>query len=293
MAGLPKKNADLMIRLALLLVFVCCFTLATQLAPVFESLQARSGASGSPLLALMGDSRRLFANQFFAMADVYFHSGFYPTIFDARKKEGPTHLDVASHEEPGDAKNGHEEPDEDDNFLGKPKDWIDEFGRNFFPTTHTHLAGMKAREILPWLKLSAEMDPKRIDTYVTAAYWLRTSLNKPNEAEEFLRDGLRANPDSHEILLELGRVYYYSKKNPWVARNIWEQALKDWREQDKAKENPDPHVEEEILGELVRDDERSGDLKQLLADLEELKKVAPGKGSLEKYIEEVKAKLAH
>jgi tetratricopeptide (TPR) repeat protein len=282
-----------MIRLALLFVFVCCFTLATQLAAVFASLQARGGRSGSPLLVLVGDSRRLFANQFFTMADVYFHSGYYPTIFDARKKEGPTHLDVASHEDPNAPKAAHEEPDEDDQFMGKPKDWIEQFGRNFFPTEHTHLQGVNAREIMPWLKLSAEMDPKRIDTYVTASYWLRTRLDKPDEAEQFLREGLRANPDSHEILLELGRVYFYNKENPRVARNIWELALNKWRQQNLAGENPDPHVQQEILGELVRDDQQSGNLKQLLADLEELEKATPMKGTLDKEIQDVKAKLAH
>ena len=35
----------------------------------------------------MGDSRRLFANQFFVEADVYFHSGYYPTIFDTPEAE--------------------------------------------------------------------------------------------------------------------------------------------------------------------------------------------------------------
>jgi tetratricopeptide (TPR) repeat protein len=282
-----------MIRLALLLVFVCCFTLATQLAPVFESLKAGSRESGNPLLVLVGDSRRLFANQFFVMADVYFHSGYYPTIFDARKKEGPSHLDVASHEEAGGDRPAHQEPDDDDSFLGKPKDWIEQFGRNFFPTVHTHLEGPNAREIMPWLKLSAEMDPKRIDTYVTASYWLRTRLDKPAEAEQFLREGLRANPDSHEILLELGRVYYYNKKDPRVARNIWELALNKWRRQDQAGENPNPHVQEEILGELVRDDQQSGNLKQLLADLEELEKTSSSKGTLDKEIQDVKARLAH
>jgi tetratricopeptide (TPR) repeat protein len=293
MVGLPKENSDRMIRLVLLLVFVCCFTLATQLAPVFESLQARSGTAGGPLLVLLGDSRRLFANQFFTMADVYFHSGYYPTIFDARKKEGPTHLDVASHQEANGEKPKPEEPDDDDQFLGKPKDWIDKFGRNFFPTVHTHLSGANAREIMPWLKLSAELDPKRIDTYVTAAYWLRTSLNKPEEAEEFLREGLRANPDSYEILLELGRVYFYGKKNPQVARNIWELALKKWRQQDQAGEKPDPHAQAEILGELVRDDQRSGNLNQWLADLQELEKISPNKAGIEESIQDVKAKMAH
>jgi tetratricopeptide (TPR) repeat protein len=281
-----------MIRLFLLLTFVGCFTLATQLSSVFEALQARSGRSASPLLALVGDSRRLFANQFFVMADVYFHSGYYPTIFDVRKKEGPSHLDVASREEPG-SHAASEEPDDDDRFLGKPRDWIEKFGRNFFPTVHTHLQGTSAREIMPWLKLSADLDPSRIDTYVTASYWLRTRLNKPDEAEQFLREGLRANPDSYEILLELGRVYYYNKTNFWLARNIWELALGKWNQQDAAKENPDPHVHEEILGELVRDDERSGNDKQLLADLEELQRAAPTRTSIAKQIQDVKAKLAH
>ncbi len=278
-------------RLVLLLLFVCCLTLATQLAPVFESLRARSGPEAGPLLALVGDSRRLFANHFFTMADVYFHSGFYPTIFDRRKTEGPTHLDVASHTAAEEAK--AEEPDEDDNFMGKPKDWIETLGRNFFPTVHTHLEGPNAREILPWLKLSAEMDPHLTNTYVTASYWLRTRLNKSDEAEQFLREGLRANPDSHEILLELGRVYFYDKKDPRVARNIWELALKKWHQQDQAGEKPDPHVQEEILGELVKADQQSGDLKQLLADLEELKPISPTKESIEKYIQDVKAKMAH
>jgi tetratricopeptide (TPR) repeat protein len=209
---------------------VCCFTLATYLAPIFEKMKAQVETSGSPLAALVGESREMFANQFFSMADVYFHSGYYPTIFDGSKKEGPSHLDVASHEEPSET---NAPPDDDENFLGKPKDWIDRFGRNFFPTVHTHLGGHHAEEILPWLKLSAEMDPKHIDTYVTAAYWLRTSLNKPNEAEEFLREGLRENPDSAEILLELGRIYFYNRKEPQMARNLWEIALANWTKRGK------------------------------------------------------------
>ena len=31
---------------------------------------------------LLGDSRRMFANSFYVKADEYYHSGYYPTIFD-------------------------------------------------------------------------------------------------------------------------------------------------------------------------------------------------------------------
>lgn len=280
-------------RLLLLLTFVGCATLATWLAPAFESIESQAGTSVSPLMALVGDSRELFANQFFVMADVYFHSGFYPTIFDNQKTGEPNHLDVASHDEAAEKNGKKAEPDEDDNFLGTPIDGIEEFGRHFFPTVHTHLHGAKAGEILPWLKLSADMDPKRIDTYVTAAYWLRNDLNKPEEAAEFLRQGLRANPDSPEILLELGRVYEYNKKDTFVARNLWDEGLRKWDGQSAKGSNPDPHVREQLWGEIVRQDQQTGNLRQELRDLEAWAQIEPGRTGIQDRIKEIKAKLAH
>jgi len=48
--------------------------------------------------------------------------------------------------------------------------------------------------MLPWLKLSAELDPQRADTYVVAAYWLRERLGKVDEAENFLRRRTAPHP---------------------------------------------------------------------------------------------------
>jgi hypothetical protein len=274
-----------MIRLGLVFLLVCCVTLATVLDSQFQMIHSKGDSSSGVLVALMGDSRRLFAHEFFAMADAYFHSGFYPTIFDAR--ESKSDLVDESHEKQA----GAQEHEEESSFLGGPKDWIDRFGRHFYPTVHTHLHGGNEREMLPWLKLSADMDPHEIDSYVTASYWLRTSLNKPAEAEQFLREGLRANPDSYEILLELGRVYANNRQNPRVARNILLIARQKWRKQDAAGDKPDPHAYEAILGEMIRTDRALGDLKLQLADLEELIQVARGKETLQEQIDEVKAKL--
>ncbi len=44
------------------------------------------------LNVLMGDSRRMFANHFFVKADAYFHSGFYPTVFDNREAFQTPHM---------------------------------------------------------------------------------------------------------------------------------------------------------------------------------------------------------
>ena len=53
---------------------------------------------------------------------------------------------------------------------------------------------------MPWLQISQELDPHRVDTYLVTAYWLRNRMHKVNEAEQFLREGLRANPGNAAIL---------------------------------------------------------------------------------------------
>jgi len=276
-----------MIRFVMVFLLACCMTLATVLDFQFQSLRARQNASAGVLAAIMGDSRLLFAHEFFVMADDYFHSGFYPTIFDSQKPGNELDLQEESRDKPA----GAGEHEEEFTFLGAPKDWMDRFGRHFYPTVHTHLHGGNEREMLPWLKLAAELDPHEIIPYLTASYWLRSSLNKPDEAEKFLREGLRANPDSSEILMELGRVYFYNRTNAVVARNIFALARQKWRKQDAAGNKPDPHVYEEILGEIVRADRAKGDRKNELADLEELVRVARGKDVLQKEIQELKASL--
>jgi hypothetical protein len=274
-----------MIRVTMAFLFVCCLTLATVLNPSFQRLH-NENSSTSVFVALLGDSRTLFAHEFFAKADAYFHSGFYPTIFDTQKPGSESDLKDESH----DKQAGSEAHEEESSFLGAPKDWMERFGRHFYPTVHTHLHGGNEREMLPWLKLSAELDPHEIATYLTASYWLRTTLNKPEEAEVFLREGLRANPDSYAILLELGRVYFNNRKNPRVARNIFIMAREKWRRQDAAGDKPDPHSYEEILGEIVQADRALGDVKGQLADLEELIKVAHSKEPLQREIDELKSK---
>ncbi len=72
--------------LVLALVLTVCFTLATGLEPRAATWSKHS-QSDNVFSVLFGDGRRLFANQFFTMADVYFHSGYYPSIFDLRDEK--------------------------------------------------------------------------------------------------------------------------------------------------------------------------------------------------------------
>ena len=271
--------------LTLLLLLAASFTLATVLQPRALKWSTR-GQSGSLLKVVLGDSRRLFANQFFVQADVTFHSGYYPSIFDqAQAPRNSRHMT---------AKEGEPEAEQHEkqmNFLGPPRDWIERFGRHFLITEHTHLHGGKEREMLPWLQLSAELDPQKIETYTVAAYWLR-NLGKVKEAEDFLRQGMRNNPDSYEILFELGRLCYESNHDPVRARNVRELGLRKWTEAEAAKKNPDLFQLEQIAMNLSRLEEEQGNLVRSIQLLELSKKASPSPQSLQKQINELKQKLA-
>src|SRR5438309_2678253 len=177
-------------------LLILCFGLAAHLEPWFQSWQGNRSQSANFLSVLLGDGRRIFANHFFVKADAYFHSGYYPTVFDNRQAFQTPHV-----AEDAGAVAGHNQGDES-GFLGKPRDWIDAFSRQFYPSVHTHLdeggaqvrhaaspnAGdlgdsSEVREILPWLRISAAFDPDQVETYTVTAYWLRQRMGRVDEAE--------------------------------------------------------------------------------------------------------------
>ena len=185
--------------LLLLALLVLGFGLASDLQPQFRALRL-SRADGDIFAVLLGDSRRMFANEFYVKADAYYHSGFYPTIFDNNAAFETAHM--AEDTGAVSSKNHGEE----ESFMGPPRDWIDAFGRHFLPNRHTHLdeggptddlsGSDNIREILPWLKLSSELDPQNVQNYTVTAYWLRQRLHDTSEAKEVLLEGLRNNPGS-------------------------------------------------------------------------------------------------
>lgn len=195
------------------LLVAVVFSLATALAPMLDPASSRRQAPGV-LDVLLGGGRQLISEHLFTKADVYLHAGYYPSIFDRKKL----------HESSAVAGGADSHNDRADIF-GPPRDWLDRLGRNFYPSRHTHLGDDKSssgeqREILPWLKLSASLDPHRIESYTVAAYWLTSHVNNPGQAEAFLREGWSHNPDSYEILFELGRLMEDHHRDAERARNF-------------------------------------------------------------------------
>ena len=277
--------------LILALLFAVCFTLATWLQPWHQSWAGGRAQSDSLLGVVMGNSRQLFANHFFTKADVYFHSGYYPSVFD-QAIGGAPHITAAKDAAAEtDAEHGREQSEEA-GFLGPPRDWIDRFSRNFYPSRHSHLDRPgEAREILPWLRIAADLDPHKVETYTVAAYWLREHLNRVDEAEQLLREGWRANPDSYEILFELGRVFDENRHDSQRARNVWELALGKWRQRSARNGEPDDFVLEQILTRLAQLEEREGHWEKALSYLEKLEAVSPKPEAIQQQINDLKKKV--
>jgi len=282
--------------LILAALLVLCFGLAAWLDLWFQTWQGNRAQSADVLSVLMGDSRRIFANHFFVKADAYFHSGYYPTVFDNREAFQTPHMA----EDSGTV--GGQNHGDETGFLGQPRDWIDAFSRQFFPARHTHLDeggasgdlgdSSQVREIMPWLRLSAELNPNDIRTYTVTAYWLRERMGKVAEAEQFLRDGLRENPDSYEIMYELGRVYSENKHDLARARNLWEAALRQWQKQEAPKPDPDKFLFIEIASHLALLEEMQGNFAQALAYMALWKSRSLSPDEVQKRIDYVRHKMA-
>jgi tetratricopeptide (TPR) repeat protein len=277
-------------RLTLLLLFVACFTMAVSLQPRLEARNNRPDERGNTLALLLGDGRQMIADRLLGKADAYFHNGKYPSIFEQNAAPEENHMAAAAA--------GQEDHDEHE-AATPAHDWIEAFGRHFIPDKHVHLEGGKEREILPWLQMSIELNPQDLQTYLTAAYFLGDRLGKVDEAEELLRDGLKINPKSPDLLYVLGHLEFEERHNLARARSIWLVALRRWHDVEDPKPEKTETGEgqrnlfllEEILGGLVKVETAAGNLDKALDYLKLLKANSPDPEGVQKQIDELQAKL--
>jgi tetratricopeptide (TPR) repeat protein len=306
------------------LLLVVAFILAVSLS-VRQDRSRIQQSSNSITAQLLGDSRRLFANQFFTKADEYFHRGYYPSMFDQAAVADKTARPAMTIGAVGG--NAHEGEVE---WMNQPRDWIERFSRHFFPSVHTHLddgphdkhdhdgdgvqdhaaeehdlveheghvdgdehpkenSDSNVSEILPWLKIAAELNPDRADIYVTGAYYLRNRLDQVDEAEEFLREGWRRNPKSPAIIFELGRIKEENRNRPDLARNLYRLAIRYWIETESTKEEPDELLMMQILMHSAKAERAAGNTEIAVRTLRQLRTISPHPESIDRLIEEYQA----
>lgn len=321
---MKTNRTFLLLAVALL---VTCIGTAAALDKWFMAWAGSRAGDFNPLRIAIGDGQKIFAGHFYRKADVYFHSGMYPSIFDNNESFKTAHIG----EDAG--ATGSKNTGDEEKFLGRSRDIIDRFSRNFFPSRHTHLdeggasgaahahaAGVanhehdsdgqvielaegesgEVREILPWLKITQELDPENPLTYSVTAYWLRSRMNKIPEAETLLREGLRHLPNHPVLLFELGRIYYEpyptqqeaQRRDVARARHIWQQGVKSWQSYEANQPEPDVFILEQLLTHLAQLEQDAGDLPRALAYWERAHDVAPEREGIPQRIAELRGKVA-
>ncbi len=117
-----------------------------------------------------------------------------------------------------------------------------------------------------------------------------------------MREGLRHNPDSAQLLFELGHIYFENYHNPARARNIWEAALRSWERQapgvpqserlKMTNENfDDRFMFEQLQTNLAQLEEKAGNLDEAVARWEQARLASPKPEDIQKHIDELKQKL--
>jgi len=173
---------------------------------------------------VFGELRTYLSSASYINADVYFHGGLYDFHEDC------------SLFTPGHISSNHERED-GDHYDSRPQKKTQnpllEIAEKISITQHRHAIGSEEKELLPWMLYSVKLNPKNEKAYIIGGYWLGMRLNKLNEAINFLREGIKNNPESWEIYLTLGEIYLVALKDYQNARIYLEKA-KDLAESKKA-----------------------------------------------------------
>jgi tetratricopeptide (TPR) repeat protein len=303
----------------------CCLTL-TGFVLREHTLRTRDG-SKTALAILFGDGRRLFANHFLAKADAYYHRGRYPSVFEMAARERGNALVIAGAEDAaelsvrgpdGDHDHGEvhthgpdcEHESEEGHVHGPecdhggveeescehaeptrgPDDWIARLAARLKLDQHVHLEGGREKEILPWAKLTVELDPHNVSAYIVGGYWLGR-LGNPEEAMEFLREGQRNNPDSWEVCFELGRVAEEALNNTRLAERLYELAIEKWNLVNESVRDPETLELAQMLGRLGQVREARGEFEAAIRAYSALKTVSRNSEGVQRRIDAVQEEL--
>jgi hypothetical protein len=88
------------------------------------------------------------------------------------------------------------------------------------------------KDILPLVRIITDLDPSFVEAYILGGWMLSMGLHREGEGIDYLKEGLRNNPDSMAINEILGTVYARQLKQPRMAlvylRHACQLAPDDW-----------------------------------------------------------------
>lgn len=190
---------------------------------IFLSMQIdnynRAFLSGYGVLALtsdifykvFGELKYIVSNMAFLTADIYYHGGVYLLHEPGHDDEHASCLLEDFRHSPGDS-HAHEYIHTHNHEHGEHArpSWniLLSADKAIRITEHRHLAGHEEKEMLPWIYYATRLNPYNELAYAVGGYWLGLRMARPEEAIEYLREGIVNNPESMQIYDSMGRVYY-------------------------------------------------------------------------------------
>lgn len=243
-----------LVLLALALVGYLGRTLQSErVSPSLLTYADMKDSDAAPVVALLGELRANLSYLLLMKTEQYLHSGvrYRPLSqreidmgreeihhdFDAPEAEealhpeaeqAPAHEDH-SHEHAGHA---HEHGHSHGAQMVPPPEWdrrgiFGDLDRAVHPyEKEGEMEHGDTREMLPWYRLTTYLNPRFPKAYVIGAFIAASYGGKVGQAEEFLREGLRMNPESIEVKEALGRFLLHRRQKPTDAKPLFVQAIK-------------------------------------------------------------------
>ena len=88
------------------------------------------------------------------------------------------------------------------------------------PATHTD-----PQELIPWYRIQTIINPLDVNAYQTCSFFLADFAKRPEDARDFLIEGIKNNPESPELHKALGQLYVekwkqYVEAIPYLERAV-------------------------------------------------------------------------
>ena len=173
---------------------------------------------GNSLFALISDdTRKVISCAMMNKVDAYFHGGV--------KAESCSIENETDHILQGDDEHRCDEHCDHakESITGfHPVVWIN---ANIHAQEHRHLAEARSVEMLPWVVAASRTSPHNIQSYQIGSYILNRMTEKPQVAIDFLKNGIKNNPDNPELEVSVAEIYYNTLHNMETAAGHFELAL--------------------------------------------------------------------
>lgn len=138
-------------------------------------------------------------------------------------------------------------------------------------------------EIMPLVRIVTWLDPNFVLAYQVGAWTLGDRLKKPEEAEKFLLEGIRHNPQRSELYSELGFNYFFYMKDYPKAAVAFTRAL--------AYPVSTFQEKKKLIRMLAYCYEKSGDRRRAVAILENYVEIDPKNGKARQRLERLRREL--